>query len=201
MIKQCIDAKIAPLEKYKTIYSGMELEDFVNSKPDSELRRKLNTPEKVQVIVTVARLFELKGYEYLIPAAEKITEKFPDAHFLIVGDGILMDDVKQQAKEKNLNFVFAGLVPPSEVYRYIALSDFLIHLSLSEGLPRAVVRHSLQENRQLDWIWMEHRKSLSMKKQASLQNRKTVKKLQILQFGSLKTKIQKKRQGNQDRIW
>ena len=38
------------------------------------------------------------------------------------------------------NFIFTGLVPPSEVCRYIALMDILVHLSLREGLPRSVVQ-------------------------------------------------------------
>jgi glycosyltransferase involved in cell wall biosynthesis len=35
-------------------------------------------------------------------------------------------------------FVFAGLVPPSEIPRYVASMDLLVHLSLREGLPRAL---------------------------------------------------------------
>ena len=140
MITQCIDAKIAMPEKYKTVYSGMELEDFLNSKPDCELRKKLKIPDSVPVVVTVARLFEFKGYEYLLEAAKKISAEFPETHFLIVGDGLLMESVRKQAANQGLNFVFAGLVPPSEVCRYIALSDFMIHLSLREGLPRAIVQ-------------------------------------------------------------
>ena len=38
------------------------------------------------------------------------------------------------------NFIFTGLVPPTEVCRYIALMDILVHLSLREGLPRSVVQ-------------------------------------------------------------
>ena len=38
------------------------------------------------------------------------------------------------------NFHFAGLVPPAEVASYIAQADMLWHLSLHEGLPRAVVQ-------------------------------------------------------------
>ena len=38
------------------------------------------------------------------------------------------------------NFHFAGLVPPHEVCDYIAQADLLWHLSLHEGLPRAVVQ-------------------------------------------------------------
>jgi len=36
------------------------------------------------------------------------------------------------------HFVFAGLVPPQEIPRYVASMDFLVHLSLREGLPRAL---------------------------------------------------------------
>jgi glycosyltransferase involved in cell wall biosynthesis len=146
MIKQCLDAGIAPSEKYMTVYSGMELENFLNSDSNDsrqvncEMRKSLGIPEKVPVISTVARLFPLKGYEYLVPAARIITEKFPDTYFLIVGDGIMTDEVKNQAKKFGLNFVFSGLVPPSEVYKYIAVSDMMIHLSLREGLPRAIVQ-------------------------------------------------------------
>ena len=140
MIQQCISANIAPSEKYMTVYSGMELDNFINAEPDCELRRKLGIPENAPVIITVARLFELKGYEFLIPAAEKITEKFPETRFLIVGDGILKDKIRAEAESKKLNFVFAGLVPPSDVCRYTALSDFMIHLSLREGLPRTIVQ-------------------------------------------------------------
>ena len=35
-------------------------------------------------------------------------------------------------------FVFAGLVPPQEIPRYMALMDVLVHLSLREGLPRTL---------------------------------------------------------------
>jgi glycosyltransferase involved in cell wall biosynthesis len=35
-------------------------------------------------------------------------------------------------------FVFAGLVPPSEVSRYLGLMDVLVHLSRREGLARVL---------------------------------------------------------------
>jgi len=36
------------------------------------------------------------------------------------------------------HFVFAGLVPPQEIPRYVSSMDVLVHLSLREGLPRAL---------------------------------------------------------------
>jgi glycosyltransferase involved in cell wall biosynthesis len=140
MVDQCVIANIAAPSKYKVVYSGMELEPYLNSKPDCELRRKLGIPENSPVIGTVARLFPLKGYEDLMPAAKIVARKHPEVCFLIVGDGILKDKIMKEAEAAGMKFFFAGLVPPSDVHKYTALMDVLIHLSLREGLPRAVVQ-------------------------------------------------------------
>lgn len=142
MIQQCVDAKIAAPGKYMTVRSGMELEKYLKDDAvvNCELRKQMDIPENAKVIVTVARLFPLKGYEYLVPAAEIINRKVKDVYFMVVGDGIMMDEIKQKTADMGLNFVFSGLVPPSEVYKYIAISDLMVHLSLREGLPRTIVQ-------------------------------------------------------------
>ncbi|MBN2642401.1 MAG: glycosyltransferase family 4 protein [Victivallales bacterium] len=142
MIDQCVEAGVAPADKYKVVYSGMDIDKFLNSTPEAELKAQLGIPDKVKVIGTVARLFPLKGYEQFIPAAAEILKQRPDTHFLIVGNGIMLDDIKAQIKTLGIadKFSFAGLVPPDQVYRYIALMDILVHLSLREGLPRSVVQ-------------------------------------------------------------
>jgi glycosyltransferase involved in cell wall biosynthesis len=142
MIDQCVRSGIAPAEKYQVVHSGMEIEKFLNSRPEPELRKQLGIPENVKVIGSVARLFRQKGYEYFIPAAVKIVEKYPDTHFLVVGNGSMREALDRQINSMGLagRFHFAGLVPPDQVYRYIAQMDILLHLSLHEGLPRAVVQ-------------------------------------------------------------
>ena len=142
MIDQCVAAGVAPREKYQVVYSGMDTAAFANAKRDPELRKKLGIPENAQVVVTVARLFPMKGYEEVVPAAEKLVKDFPDLHFLPVGDGPMFDALQKQIADLGLSdrFHFAGLVPPHEVAAYIAQGDLLWHLSLREGLPRAVVQ-------------------------------------------------------------
>ena len=142
MIDQCVTEKIAPAEKYKVVYSGMDLEPFLTSSPDSELRKKLGIPENRKVVGTVARLFPLKGYEFILPMAEKILKSFPETHFLLVGDGIMRKGMEEEIEKLGMkdHFTFAGLVRPDEIYKYTALMDILVHLSLREGLPRAVVQ-------------------------------------------------------------
>lgn len=142
MIDQCVDAKVAPREKYMVVYSGMDTAAFANAGRNMELRQKLGIPENAKVIVTVARLFPMKGYEEMLPAAARLVKEFPDLHFLPVGDGPMYDELQKQIADLGLtgNFHFAGLVPPHEVCDYIAQADLLWHLSLHEGLPRAVVQ-------------------------------------------------------------
>lgn len=142
MIEQCVAAGIAPRDKYSVVYSGMEMEAFLKAQPDPVLRNRLGIPEGVPVVGKIARLFELKGHEFLFQAAPAIVDQFPDVRFLLVGDGILREEFEKRIQDMGLtaNFVFAGLIPPAEVPRYTALMDVLVHLSLREGLPRTVVQ-------------------------------------------------------------
>ena len=142
MIDQCLDAGITRASKFKVVYSGMELEPFLNSTPDIDLRNELGIPEDSPVIGTVARLFPLKGYDYFIPTAALVVKQYPNVRFLIVGNGTLKEKLEKQIAKLGMkeNFIFVGLISPSQIYRYISLMNMLVHLSLREGLPRAVVQ-------------------------------------------------------------
>ena len=142
MVDQCVAGRIAPAAKYQVVYSGMDISSFLAAQREPELRRTLGIPEDAPVIGTLARLFELKGYDYVLQAAPLVLAKHPETHFLIVGDGLLRRQLEQEADRLGIRdqFHFAGLVAPSEVPRYIVQMDMLWHLSLREGLPRSVVQ-------------------------------------------------------------
>ena len=142
MIDQCVDASVAPREKYKVVYSGMDTSAFANAVREPELRSELGIPENARVIATLARLFPMKGYEYVVPAAAEIIRDYPDTHMLLIGDGPMRDELDARIASLGVaeHFHFAGLVPPAQVHRYLAQADLLWHLSLREGLPRSVVQ-------------------------------------------------------------
>lgn len=142
MVEQCVKANVAPREKYMVVYSGMDIEAFSKATPDAALREKLDIPEGVPVIGTVARLFPLKGHETLIDCAPLVLKEFPEARFMFIGDGILKEKLQRKIANMGLtkNFVFTGLIPPAQVAHYIPLMTLMAHLSLREGLPRAVVQ-------------------------------------------------------------
>jgi glycosyltransferase involved in cell wall biosynthesis len=143
MTKQAIAAGIGREEQFTTAYSAIEEKDFLRPLPQDDLkafRHKYGISDDAVVLVTVARLFELKGHDYIIESAKTLAPKFKNCVWLFVGDGILTGQYKQQIKELGLEdrFKFTGLLPPSQIPLAIQASDILVHCSLREGLARAI---------------------------------------------------------------
>ena len=142
MIDQCLAVNIGRPEQFKVVYSGMELDRFLNAKPDPALRAELGIPENRPVVGAVARLFPRKGYEDFFPVAARVVQACPDACFLIMGDGPMRSEYEKTVAGLGLkdHVFFAGLVSPDRIAEYIALTDLVAHFSLKEGLPRVAVQ-------------------------------------------------------------
>ena len=140
MTEKYLAAGIGTPDRYTTIYSGMKIDAFLNAGRNAALRESLGIAPDDVVVGKIARLFRLKGHEFLFEAAPRIAAAVPNVKFLLVGDGMLRKRFEQLADKMSMrnNFVFAGLVPPAEIPRYVACMDVLVHLSLREGLPRAL---------------------------------------------------------------
>ena len=141
MTEHYVNAGIAPRERFVTIYSGMEVEPFLNPpKARDDVRRELGIAADAIVIGKVARLFHLKGHEYVIEAAARVVAAQPRVRFLFVGDGILRPQYEAAIARAGLqkHFIFAGLVPPERVAEMIAAMDIVVHTSLWEGLARVL---------------------------------------------------------------
>lgn len=136
-----VAAQVAPREKFTTIYSGMEVEPFLQAHEQrARVRRELGYADDHVVIGKIARLFHLKGHEYVIQAAAEVVRQNARVRFLFVGDGILADELRQQIAAAGLDahFQFTGLVPPEQIPPLIAAMDVLVHTSLREGLARTL---------------------------------------------------------------
>jgi glycosyltransferase involved in cell wall biosynthesis len=136
-----VSAGVAPREKCTTIYSGMEVEPFLDSAVHrTRVRRELGYSDEHIVVGKIARLFKLKGHGDVIRAARSIIDANRNVRFLFVGDGVARDALKRQIVEAGLNdyFQFTGLVPPERIPELIAATDMVVHASLREGLARVL---------------------------------------------------------------
>ena len=140
MTKLYLAAGIGKPEMFTRIFSGFDLQPFLNAQNDTALRQQLGLAENHFVIGMIGRLFKLKGHADLIAAFAKILPQVPHARLLLVGDGLLRGELEAQVRSRGLDgkVVFTGLVPPSEVARYVGIMDCLAHLSYREALSRAL---------------------------------------------------------------
>lgn len=141
MTNLMVGANVAPREKFTTIYSGMNIEPFLQADDHrTEVRKNFGFGDRDVVIGKIARLFHLKGHDDLIAAAQQVVAKVPQVKFLLVGDGILREELTSDIARRGLtdHFRFAGLAPPSQVPSMIGAMDLLVHTSLREGLARAL---------------------------------------------------------------
>ena len=140
MTKLYLAAGIGEPEMFTRIFSGFNLEPFLNATDDLALRKKLGLDENHFVIGKVGRIFRLKGHADLVTAFAKILPQTPHARLLFVGDGALRGEIENQIRALGLagKIIFTGLVSPGEVARYVGVMDCLAHLSYREALSRAL---------------------------------------------------------------
>ncbi len=140
MQKQYLAAGIGVPDQYTRIFSGFDLNPFLQTTHDPQLATQLGLVPGDFVVGKIARLFKLKGHDDLFLAAHALIERIPNLKLLLVGDGPWRAKFEDLAARSPLagRVIFTGLVPPSEVPRYVGLMDALIHLSRREGLPRAL---------------------------------------------------------------
>lgn len=87
------------------------------------------------VIGHVGRFMTQKNHSRLLDIFRVIYHKNPQARLLLVGEGELMEFVKQKAVNLNIEqaIVFTGIQP--DVYRYYQAMDVYVMPSFFEGLP------------------------------------------------------------------
>jgi glycosyltransferase involved in cell wall biosynthesis len=141
MTEQYLAASIGKSEQYTRIFSGFDLDPFLNAKNDPALRAKLGIAPDDFVIGKVARMFEHKGHEDLIAAVLGMASLQPKLKLLFVGDGKLrlkLEGLVATCRSLRGRVIFAGLVRPEEVPGCLGVMDAVVHLSRREGLARVL---------------------------------------------------------------
>ena len=122
MADQAVAAGIAPRDRFVTIRSGMETEQFT---PNAELRRRHRAEWGISdddvVVGTIARLFANKGYEEILAAMPSAVAREPRLRFVWIGDGAYRARYKRRLEAMGLSdrVRMLGLVRPDDVASYI----------------------------------------------------------------------------------
>lgn len=113
-------------EKVLLTPNAVNLSKTAIDKPRVEQLKKLHNPSGNLVIGFVGSIFPYHGVDILIKAFSNVVRTQKNTLLLIVGDGAVLDDLKQMAKPFTEKVLFTGNVPNSDVYNYIELFDICV---------------------------------------------------------------------------
>lgn len=132
-IRQKALARGVPESKIRVLPIGVDLSLFA---PDP-LRSRSRDP----IVLFVGRLVEKKGCDHLIHAMAGVQERIPASRLLIIGDGPLLDTLREEARRSPANITFLGAQPPAVVRDLMHRASVLAFPSVvaasgdTEGLP------------------------------------------------------------------
>lgn len=130
--------KIDP-SKILVIYNGIDISKFAPSEKFENIREKLLINADDIVIGFVGRLVPAKGLEYLIEVISYLKEEFKNIKLLIVGEGSLLGNLKDKARENGIHdrVIFTG--QRRDVPDILHCMDIFVIPSIAEGIPNALL--------------------------------------------------------------
>jgi len=135
-----VGERFVPEERVRLIWNGAPLGEFAPVGQDRALRvrRQLGLPDEGLVVGTIGRLNTQKGHRFLVDAAARLLARHIEVRVLIVGDGDLMDTLRQQTVDLGIadRVVFAG--HRTDVPDVLGALDVFCISSLYEGTPLAL---------------------------------------------------------------
>lgn len=130
-----INIEYAPASRISTIHYGIDpaamQRDTVEAR--SKLRKELGLPLHTQIVGVMCRLIEQKGLSYGLQAFQQLTDKHPNTHLVIAGDGVLRESLEAEAQQLGLDGLVHFLGWRSDPLQTLAGYDLLLMPSLWEG--------------------------------------------------------------------
>lgn len=131
-------------EEFHCIYNGIQVESpsQTSLNPNQlrfQIRQELGLTKTSKLLLTVARLHPQKGHDYLIPIIPQIVTKFPDVHFVWVGDGDRQQYLKELLQQYEVKERVTLLGYRDDIPDLLTAADLFVFPSYQEGLPFAIL--------------------------------------------------------------
>lgn len=126
-------------DKFVVIRNGIdldEIENFINTHDKERTRELFGFYPEEKLILNVGRLHTQKNQSALIRGFEKFSRDNPEYRLVLVGEGVIEDELKKEAEEVGLKKIsFTGAT--DNTFSYYLISDIFISSSFIEGLSNS----------------------------------------------------------------
>lgn len=125
--------------RIKVVYNGQKLLPVIGAEQKRLIKERLGLFQNEQVVGSVGNLYPVKGYRYLIAAAQKLIARRPNTTFVIIGRGELEAPLREEVKLRGLERKVRFLGFREDVPALLSIMDVFVLPSLSEGLSIALL--------------------------------------------------------------
>ena len=133
--REAVERRLARPGQISVVPSAVEL-DQIPFETDPTVRAELGIPESSPLIGTVGRLDFQKSPVDFVRMAALVAHERPDARFVMVGDGMLEQEAREEAAKLGAPVLFTGFRP--DAARIASAFDVFVVSSLYEGLGRSL---------------------------------------------------------------
>jgi len=128
--------RIIEEKKVVILPNSIDVERFsFNAKLRKEIRDRYRIKDSETVIGNVGRFFEQKNHALLIDIFARYYKQHPNSVLLLVGDGELLDTIKEKVEVMHLSHAVKFLGVCENVYELYQAMDIFVLPSLYEGFP------------------------------------------------------------------
>ncbi len=123
-------------KKVHKIKNAIEIDNYLYNKTIRiNARKQLSIEKETLVIGHIGRFVQTKNHRFIIEVFKSIHDIVPNSELLLIGQGPLMNDIKQKVKELDLEESVRFLGQRSDAAKLYQAFDVFLLPSLYEGLP------------------------------------------------------------------
>ncbi len=138
-----IDAERVPRDRMHVIYNGLDLAQFETITPEMRrsTREKYGVTDDEVLIGILANIRPIKNHALFVDAAAVIHERYPQARFMIVGDGYGRPSVEEAIARHGLGDVITMTGQLRETLPILAALDIGVLCSRGESLSNSIIEY------------------------------------------------------------
>jgi glycosyltransferase involved in cell wall biosynthesis len=138
-IQRSIQAHVGNHVPVKVIHNGIDVDSFrFSPEARARVRAEIGIHPNAPVVGTVAVFRRQKRLDDWLRAAKIIKTRFPDTHFILVGDGPMKRELESRCASLGMTNSVHFIGYQTEVSRFLCPMDVFMNSSIFEGLPLAI---------------------------------------------------------------